>query len=111
MVLLKPVFTVVMLLLSVGASSSSYQGKVKSVFAYSGKVFITVGAGSFDNSNTCTGQTAGLTLWLDPASEYDKVMLSLALTAKVTDKLVWVAGGSCSSGPFGQAEKIGRAHV
>ena len=91
---------------AVPAIAGSYQGKVTGIFAYSGKVFISVKNGSFDNPNTCTTQASGMSLWLDPALEYDKAMLSLALSAKVTDRLVWVAGGSCISGPSGKAAKL-----
>lgn len=103
---LKVIALCVLVWLVTPSFAGSYQGKVKSIFAYKGKVFVSVSDGVYDNSNTCTGQSSALTLWLDPSVEYDKAMLSLVLTAKVTEKLVWVSGGVCIAGPLGQAEKL-----
>ena len=89
------------------ASAGSYQGKITSVFPYNGKVYVRVASGGWDNSNTCTTGDNGFEVWLDPAEEFGKSLLSVAMVAKTTDRLVWVVGnGSCSSGPQGQAEKI-----
>lgn len=95
--------------ISYGSASyaGSYQGKVSNVFAYNGKVFVYVDSGSYDNSNTCTGSSSQLTLWLDPATDYGKALLSIVLTAKLSDRLVWVVGtNSCLAGPGGQAEEL-----
>ncbi|MDH5325952.1 MAG: hypothetical protein OEZ68_00625 [Gammaproteobacteria bacterium] len=85
--------------------AGSYQGRVTNVFAYNNKVYVFVKNGNFDNNNTCTGSVQSLTLWLDPQSDYSKAMLSIALTAKTTDKTVWVAGNNvCTGAPSGYAE-------
>ncbi|TVZ37418.1 hypothetical protein P886_1759 [Alteromonadaceae bacterium 2753L.S.0a.02] len=92
--------------ISTSSFAASYQGKITSVFAYNSKIFILIKNGGFDNSESCTNQADGMSLWLDPTQDYDKAMFSLALTAKTTDKLVWVGGGDCIAGPFGQSAKL-----
>lgn len=85
--------------------AGSYQGKVTHIFAYGGKVFVRIGEGGWDSSNTCTTSSSGFEVWLDPADDYGKALLSIALVSKTTDRLVWVAGsGSCIDGPRGKAE-------
>lgn len=102
------IFLLCILLFQVSESEAgSYQGEVTNVFAYGSKVFVTVKNGSFDNSTTCTGSTTELKLWLDPSTDYGKALLSIVLTAKTTERVVWTLGSnSCISGPTGQAEEL-----
>ncbi len=82
------------------AIASAYQGKVTHVFAHAGKVFVTVANGAFDGPVSCTTTTDHMMLWIDPATDYGKAMISIALTAKTTDKLTWVGGdNTCITGP------------
>lgn len=57
------------------------QGKVKSVKASGGKIIFSV----------CSEVTCDA-FWLVPDSEYNKVVISMILAAKVSDRLVWVGG-------------------
>lgn len=86
-------------------NASSYQGKVTNVTATGGKIIITLQNGS--GSASC-GSANGTRYYLDPSVDIDKVVISLAITAKVADKLVWVMGnGSCIAGwPYYDAEKL-----
>lgn len=85
----------------------SYQGKVSNVFAYSDKVFVFVSEGFYDDPNTCTDRTDRLSLWIDPATDYGKALLSISLTAKTTGRLVWAGGSnSCIAGPGGNSEQL-----
>ena len=88
--------------------AGSYQGQITSVFAYGGKVFLKVENGTWDDSNTCTGRNNRLDVWLDPATDFGKALLSIALVAKTTDKQVWVVGNArCSDeGPLGRTEQL-----
>ena len=89
------------------AIAGSYQGNVRSIFAYDGKVFVYVHQGSFDDSNTCTSNENSMVFWFIPDSFYYEAIMSIVLTAKATNKLVWVGGsGSCIDGPFGKSEQL-----
>ena len=75
------------------ANAAYYQGVVTSVQANGGKVLVVVSNGS--GSGLC-GSTA--VFYLDPTVEYEKVMLSIAMSARVTGLLVWVgADDTCQT--------------
>lgn len=89
-----------LLFCSKAAISSAYQGKVINVFAYSGKVFVTVANGAFDGPVSCTTTTTNMVLWIDPTTAYGKTLVSIALAAKTTGGLVWAGGdNACITGP------------
>ncbi len=89
--------------LPIYASAGAYQGKVTNVMASGGKVIITLQNGSSTDS-TCGN---GTRYYLDPSVDIDKVIISMAITAKISNKLVWVMGSGCISvWPYYNAEKV-----
>jgi hypothetical protein len=75
------------------AGQNEYVGKIDTIKADGGKIFITLKGGS--SSPTCG---AGNSFYLDPANDYDKSILSLAITAKATNNDVYaLGGGTCQS--------------
>jgi len=104
---IKSVIFIAMVILSSTANAGSYQGYITNVFAHSGKIFILVKNGTFGNSTTCTGFTDRLSLWIDPSTDYGKALISISLTAKSSNKLVWVTGSTtCITGPLGNSEQL-----
>lgn len=102
MKLSKIIFLSLLFLCSKSVFASAYQGKVTNVFAHAGKVFVTVAGGAFDGPVSCTTTTDYIMLWIEPGTSYGKALISIALTAKTTDRLTWVAGDStCIPGPSG----------
>jgi len=92
---------------SCASFAGSYQGTVKSVFAYNGKIYVLMREGHYDNANTCTGNANQFHAWVDPSTEFGKALISIALAAKVSGKVVWAAGNnSCSAGALGLAEHL-----
>lgn len=107
MSLIKKLLVLCLCTLSPLALAGSYQGKITSVFALNGQVYIHVGHGSWDDSHTCTHGYDGFEVWFDPYEEFGKTLLSLAVAAKTNDKVVWVSGnGRCLDGPHGTAERM-----
>lgn len=85
-------------------AASSYQGTVTNIFAHSDKVYVRVANGHYDNKSACVSTDNSIEVWLDPNAEFGKALLSLALVAKTSDKLVWLATDDiCISGPRGIA--------
>jgi hypothetical protein len=68
--------------------AGSYQGLVTSTFALGGKVVVTLGGGS--GSGYCSTPK----FHLDPAVDFDRILLSLIMTAQVSNKTVYVSGAS-----------------
>ena len=82
------------------AFASAYQGYVTNVFALRGKVQITLNGGNFDGpAAVCGGNAASIGYVADPATPYGRTLVALALSAKLTGRLVWVGGdGNCTTG-------------
>lgn len=98
-----------LLILSVTGSSVApayagyYQGYVVNVMADGGKVLVTLANGS--GQSICS---AGPKFYLDPNLGCDRAMLTLAISAKLTDKLVYVSGSdNCQSEwPYNNAQQL-----
>ncbi len=69
-------------------AGKDYLGKVSSIKADGGKVLIKMVAG-----NATTGCGSGNSFWLDPTTDFDKSILSLAIAAKATQSTVYILGG------------------
>lgn len=84
------------------AYASYYQGYVVSVMADGGKILVVL-ANGFGQS-TCSNPK----FYLDPNAAYDRAMLSLAISAKLTEKLVYVSGNdNCQSEwPYSNAQQL-----
>lgn len=68
------------------AYASYYQGYVVSIMADGGRILVVLANGS--GQSTCGNPR----FYLDPNVAYDRAMLSLAISAKLTEKLVYVSG-------------------
>jgi hypothetical protein len=81
------------------ASASVYQGTVTSVYPYQDKVYIFVSNGAFGGAPTsCAIGSDGMVFVLDPATTFGKTMLTIALSAKLSGKMVYATGdGSCGA--------------
>lgn len=89
----------------VSAQATVYQGIVTNVTAVSGTIYIIVNNGTFGpaGAGSCgTGYPTGMvySIAVTPsASDFNKVMISIALSAKVTGIIVYMAGdGVCTNG-------------
>lgn len=96
------------LCVALSANAASYQGTVSHVWAFQGKVYLIVDNGAFDGSpGSCPTSSNAMQYVMDPATPYGRALMSIAMTAKVTGRLIYVAGdGACTSGPGGTAEGI-----
>ncbi len=85
------------------ASGSDYEGNITSINANGGKAMVTLANGS--GASYCP---AGPKFYLDPNVACDKAMLSLALTAKATRRLVYVSGtNTCESAwPYDHSQQL-----
>lgn len=85
-----------------------YQGTVVNVAPFNGKVHIVVANGNFDGSPGACPSGNAMIYGIDPNTAYGRAMVSVALTAKVTGRLVWAVGdANCEWGsPFGQGEGL-----
>jgi hypothetical protein len=93
MKLSKVFFLCCLLPFMVNAGQNDYVGEVDTIKADGGKIFITLKNGS--PSSTCG---TGNSFYLDPTNDYDKSILSLAITAKATNNDVYALGGGvCES--------------
>lgn len=79
------------------AQAANYEGKIVSVFSANGKVYVVVNSGAFDGApSPCTSQSGMMIYALDPASSFGRALFAVALTAKVSERRVYVAGdGVC----------------
>ena len=82
------IFPILLLLPSISFAAKDYVGKVSSIRADGGKVLVTMKDGTAD-----TGCGTGNKFWLDPTIDFDKSILSLAITAKATQDTVYILGG------------------
>ncbi len=103
---MKKIFLLLTLVFSGNAVAGWYQGTVTNVFPVDhegGRVYIFLNDG---NGELSCGN--GKVFYADPNTEIGKAILSVALVAKTTGKLVWVSGsGSCVEGwPSNGGEKI-----
>lgn len=84
-------------MLSSNSFAGWYQGKVTHVFPVNhegGRVYVFLDDGGGEAS--CG---SGKAFYIDPNTEMGKVLLSVPLVAKTTEKLVWVNGnGKCVGG-------------
>ncbi len=85
------------------ANAGSYQGYVTNVFAVDGRVHIKLDTGA--GTSQCG---AGTAYYIDVGTEFGRAMLSIAIIAKTTQTLVWVAGtDSCLVGtPYNGSEAL-----
>ncbi|SMF57453.1 hypothetical protein SAMN02745866_03676 [Alteromonadaceae bacterium Bs31] len=103
----KSIILILFVIFPLNAFAGSYQGIVRNIFAYNGKIFFEVYNGGFDNSTTCTTKPDRLGFWFVPDEPYKEALMSIVLTAKVTEKLVWAKGsGTCIDGPMGKSEEL-----
>jgi hypothetical protein len=97
-------FTLVLMgmaLASPMASAAAYQGTVVSVFPYNGIIYIALTGGGFDGAATgCqTGMNDVMLYAVDPSTSFGRILVSTALAAKVSGKLVYAVGnGVCGNG-------------
>jgi hypothetical protein len=97
-------FTLVLMgmaLASPMASAAAYQGTVVSVFPYNGIIYIALTAGGFDGAATScqTGINDVMLYAVDPNTSFGRILVSTALAAKVSGKLVYAVGnGVCGNG-------------
>jgi len=82
------------------ASASSFQGNVTNFSPSNGKVFVVVSGGFSGAATACANNSASLMMyWIDPATAYGRALMATALSAKLTDKLIYLQGdGTCTSG-------------
>lgn len=103
------IFVVLAFSIQESALAYSYQGTVSNVYANGGLIHVIVSAGSFDsgNSGPCLSLSGNGVYSIDPATSYGRAMVAIAITAKATGRLVWVAGnGTCTSAGGTAAESL-----
>lgn len=88
---------------SFSAQATIYQGTVTNVTAYNGIIYVNVQSGNFGSGGqgSCpTGTGMVFTISVNPsASDFNKSMIALALSAKTTGLMVFAVGdGNCTSG-------------
>lgn len=85
------------------AMAASYQGYVSNVMAFNGSVYVAIGGGNFDGAAGSCANGSGMIYSIDPSTPGGKALLALAISAKLTGKLVYSIGsGACTPGsPFG----------
>jgi hypothetical protein len=83
--------------LSSSARASVYQGTVASVYPYQGMVYIVINNGAFGGAQTsCPVGVDGMVFVIDPTTAFGKVLMTTALSAKLTGKTVYATGdGNC----------------
>jgi hypothetical protein len=95
----------VLVIFSPATLATAYQGKVTNVFAWNGKIFVHFTEGG--TADYCSQSLDRYIAWIDPESEYGKTMITLAISAKLSGRLVWVAGnGSCISAGSGRYAEV-----
>ena len=90
------------------AISAQYQGTVANVTPYNGKVYVVVSNGNFSgDAGSCPAGNAMIYI-IDPATPFGQSLVAVALSAKLTGRLVWAVGdGVCSGGsPYGLGEGL-----
>jgi hypothetical protein len=78
------------------------------VWAYQGKVYFIIANGAFDGSSgSCPWAANSMMYAADPTTPWGRSLISIALTAKLTARLVYIGGdGACAPAPGGNAEGI-----
>jgi len=87
------------LLLAAGAAhAASYQGLIGNVTPHSGHLF-TVNSGGFDGAaSSCFANSGYMVYSVDVSTATGKALLATALSAKLTNKQVYVYGdGTCAA--------------
>jgi hypothetical protein len=88
---------------TLSAQATAYQGTVTNVTAYNGIVYVNVQSGNFGSGGqgSCPNGTGMVfTISVNPsASDFNKSMIALALSAKTTGLQVFAVGdGNCTNG-------------
>lgn len=88
-------------LASAHVSATDFQGYVKSVFPANGKVYVYAAEGNTTGSSACSGNGSAMVYVIDPNTAFGRALFSVVLTAKVTGRLVYLAGdGACSPSAY-----------
>lgn len=78
--------------------ATSYQGTVSNVFAISGKVHVRVSDGQFDGAQGACPNGSAMWYSVDPNTAYGRSLIAIAMSAKLSARLVYVGGnGVCDS--------------
>ena len=91
------------------ANASAYQGQVVSVYAINNSMLITLGSGAFDGPAAgCANAGSSVSYYFDPNTPYGRTLLTLALSAKLTGRLVYAsaAASTCGSAGFEQLQHL-----
>ncbi|MEW4366731.1 hypothetical protein [Aliikangiella maris] len=99
----KGILVLIMLLPSLSYAANDYVGKVASIKADGGIILVILKDGT---GNSGCGNSNSF--WLDPKLDFDKAILSLAITAKAAEREVYaLGGGECKSGwPHKNSHKL-----
>lgn len=85
-----------------GAHAAAFQGQVVSVYAINNNMLLTLGSGSYDGPAASCGNGGSYVLvWFDPATPYGRTLLSLALSAKLTGRVVYATSTSTTCASHG----------
>ena len=87
---------------SSAAMAANYQGTISNVTPFNGKVFVIVSGGGFDGpSGTCPSGSS-MIYSADPSTIFGRTLVAVALSAKLSGRLVYAIGdGVCTGGsPF-----------
>lgn len=91
------------------AMAAAYQGIVTNVAPQDGKVYVLIDNGFFDGAPSSCARAAGDMVYaIDPGTAFGRAQLAVALSAKLTGRVVWIAGdGVCTAGSvFGSSESL-----
>jgi hypothetical protein len=99
---------ITLLCAALSANAASFQGIVSHVWGAQGKIYLIVDNGAFDGSpGSCPASANSMQYVMDPATPFGRALISIAMTAKVTGRLIYVAGdGNCAGWAGGTAEGI-----
>jgi hypothetical protein len=91
--------------MALSAHAANYQGVVSNVTPYNGRIYVAIGEGGFDGAaSACAVGSVGMGMIyaIDPATAFGRSLVTVALAAKLTGKLVYAIGdGACAAGaPF-----------
>lgn len=99
------------LICSSAANAANYQGTISNVAPLDGKVFVVVQSGYFDGAASQCVSGNAMVYGVDPATPFGRTLVAVALSAKLTGKLVYAIGnGVCAVGsPFAPGNSEGLA--
>jgi hypothetical protein len=81
--------------------AAAYEGYVTNVGPYNGTVYVVVGNGAFSGgTSSCpAGANMIFSIPFNPASDFGKSLMAVALSAKISGRLVYATGnGVCQIG-------------